>query len=318
MREKSRILKKSIGVDIGGTNLKTAIVMESGEYEHLSYRDTEARKGPKQIIRNLKLEIKKLLDLNNNIVGIGIGCAGQVKVGTGEVYDPPNFPNWHKENLKEIIEKEFGLTTFVDNDGTVAAFAESLFGAGRDSNYFMLVVLGTGVGAGLVFSKKIYHGSIGIAGEFGHFTVNFDGPQCKCGQNGCIERYVGSKWIVEQANQMIPQNPKSKLNELPEDEWTPKRISDLANAGDKLCIQVMNNVGTHLGIALGSIINLLNLDMIAIGGGISNAGSVLFDPMKKSLQKHSMSIPQSMVEIRRAELGEYAGIIGAGSMVFTN
>lgn len=311
-------MRKSIGVDVGGTNLKIATVSETGDHENLTYSETEASNGPKHVIQKIKSEIDKQLTNTKDIVGIGVGCAGQVDVNTGIVYDPPNLPGWQKEDLKKIIEEEFNLPTVVDNDANVAALAESILGTGRDSSYFMLVTLGTGVGSGLVFNKKVYHGKVGTAGEFGHFTVNFDGPRCNCGQNGCIERYVGSQWIVEQAMDLLPQYSKTKVNKLEKKELTPKHIADLANDGDELCVRVMNDVGKHLGVALGSVINLLNLDMIAIGGGISNAGTVLFEPLELSLQEHSMSVPKSIVKIRRAELGEYAGIIGAGLLVFSN
>lgn len=318
---KVRDLQKAIGVDLGGTNLKTATVTKSGDPENLNYTATEAAKGPKHVIEKIIKSINEQLQRSGvkEIKGVGIGSAGQVDSRTGIVYDPPNLPHWQKEDLRKVIEEEFGLPAFVDNDANVAALAESQFGAGRDSEYLMLVTLGTGVGAGLIFHQEIFHGASGIAGEFGHFTLNHDGPLCQCGQKGCVERYVGARWIIERARTTIPDYPDSKVNQLIKEsgnKLTPEHIAQLAHEGDVLSIQVMKEVGTFLGAALGSVVNLLNLDLIIIGGGISNAGSVLFDPIKKAILEHSMSIPGSMVRIRKAKLGEHAGVIGAGQLVF--
>ena len=311
---------KAIGVDLGGTNLKMATLSDAGDLENLSYSDTEADKGPKHVIERIIHSISEQLG-QSDVKGIGIGAAGQVEFKTGIVYDPPNLPHWHKEDLRTAIQEKFGLPTFVDNDANVAALAESKFGAGRDSEYLMLVTLGTGVGAGIIFHQEIFHGARGIAGEFGHFTLHYDGPVCNCGQKGCVERYVGARWIVERALSMLSDYPDSTIGNLAKNSeigLSPEHIAQFAHDGDALAIRVMKEVGGFLGVALGSVLNLLNLDSIVIGGGIAKSGSVLFDPIKESIIKHSMSIPGSMVRIRQAELGEKAGVIGAGQLVFNN
>ncbi len=314
-------MTKVIGIDLGGTNLKSGIVTDRGELLNLNYQPAEAIKGPKRVIKNLIAAIEKQLqsDANSGVAGIGIGAAGQVDFSKGVVYDPPNFPNWHKEPLAQIIGDHFGIPTFVDNDANVAALAEGRFGAGRDSQNFILVTLGTGVGSGLILNGSLYRGAVGAAGEFGHTTIQFDGPVCNCGNRGCIERYVGARWIVERALDNLPHYPDSRLNahaEQDEQKITPKIIAELANDGDALCLRVMEEVGTFLGIALASVLNLLNLDLIIIGGGISNAGKVLFDPIERSIQNHAMSIPAATARLKRAEMGEHAGVIGAGQLAF--
>jgi len=316
-------MKKAIGIDLGGTNLKSGILLENGKLLHLIYNLTEAKKGPKQVIQNIIAAIEQLLKHpeGKGIDGIGIGAPGQVDVKTGIVYDPPNLPGWHAENLPEILEKHFHLPAFVDNDANVGALAESVFGAGKDAAYFVLITLGTGVGSGIILDKKIYHGAVGAAGEFGHMTINFDGPRCNCGNNGCIERYIGAQWIVERALGYLSDYPNSALysyKEKLEQKITPKVIADLANQGDALSKRVIEETGHYLGIALGALVNLLNLDLILIGGGISNAGPILYDSIQRSLKSYSLSVPGSTVQVRQAALTENAGVIGAAQLVFEN
>ncbi len=317
------MMKKAIGIDLGGTNLKAGILREDGKLLHLDYSPTEAKKGPIQVIQNINEAIEKLLKHaeGNKITGIGIGAPGQVDVKTGIVYDPPNLPGWHAENLPERMTKHFNLPAFVDNDANLGALAESVFGAGQDASYFVLVTLGTGVGSGIIFDKKIYHGAAGAAGEFGHMTIHYDGPRCNCGNKGCIERYIGAQWIVERALDYLSAYPNSALHSYKatqEQKINPKVIADLANQGDALCRRVIEETGNYLGIALGSLVNLLNLDLILIGGGISNAGPILYDAILGSLKGYSLSVPGATVKIRQAALSENAGVIGAAQLVFEN
>jgi|Deesub1362B_J571_1020462.scaffolds.fasta_scaffold01435_6 glucokinase len=311
-------MEKVIGIDLGGTNLKSGLISRDGKLEHLHYQPAEAGKGPKQVIENLLKAIEHQLNKHDGeIRGIGIGAAGQVDFKTGVVIDPPNFPDWHEEPLGDIVREKFGLPTFVDNDANVAALAEQAFGAGRDSDNFILVTLGTGVGSGLVLNGRLFHGAAGAAGEFGHTTIQFDGPVCNCGNRGCIERYVGARWIVERAMDALPHYPESILNQRAEEgPLTPKVISETAKEGDALARRVLEEVGTFLGIALASVLNLLNLDLVIIGGGVSNAGDLLFKPVERAIRRHAMSVPAATVRVRRAQMGEHAGIIGAGQLAF--
>lgn len=310
---------KVIGIDLGGTNLKSGLITADGRLQNLLYQPAESPKGPKRVIENLLRAVDRQLSeaQGENILGIGIGAAGQVDFGRGVVHDPPNFPGWHEEPLADIVRERFGLPTFVDNDANVAALAEKAFGAGKDADHFMLITLGTGVGSGLILNGKLYRGAVGAAGEFGHTTIQYDGPVCNCGNRGCIERYVGARWLVERTLDYLPQFPDSSLNRVHEsEEITPKAVADAANAGDRLGLLVMREVGTFLGIAITSVLNLLNLELVIVGGGISKAGKVLFEPMKQFVQEHAMSVPASVARIEPARMGEQAGVIGAGQLVY--
>ncbi len=310
-----------IGIDLGGTNLKSGILLHQGELLHLTYFPAEADKGPQKVIENIIFSIEQLLKKKEayDIAGIGIGSPGQVDFKTGVVNDPPNFEGWCSEKLAEIINQRFRVPTFVDNDGNVAALAANVFGAGKKSQHFAVITLGTGVGCGIILNNKIYHGTTGAAGEFGHLCIKYDGPLCKCGQHGCVERYVGAQWIVKRAIDYLSSYANSELHRFENKvNISPKIISQLANQGDKLCGRVIEETGDFLGVALGSLVNLLNLDLILIGGGISNAGPLLFNAIRKSFKKFSLSISGSVVKIEKATLGESAGVVGAGQLVFEN
>ncbi len=314
-------MNSAIGIDLGGTNLKSGILLQNGELLHLCYTPTEADKGPEKVIQNIKSSIEQLLEKKeaSGLVGIGIGSPGQVDFKSGVVNDPPNFKGWCSEKLGETIYQQFGRPTFIDNDANVAALAAGVFGAGKKSKCFALITLGTGVGGGIILNNKIYHGVSGYAGEFGHICIKYDGPLCKCGQPGCIERYIGAQWIVERAISYLPDYPGSELNMHKNNQsLSPKIISTFANNGDSLCKRVIEETGSYLGIAIGTLVNLLNLDLVLIGGGISNAGTILFKAIRKSFKKYSLSVSGSVVKIEKASLGEHAGIVGAGQLVFEN
>ncbi len=314
-------MNSAIGIDLGGTNLKSGILLQNGELLHRSYAPAEADKGPAKVIQNIISSIDQLLDKQeaSDLVGIGIGSPGQVDFESGIVKEPPNLTGWHSEKLGEIIYKQFGKSTFVDNDANVAALAASVFGAGKKSKYFALITLGTGVGGGIILNNKIYHGVSGCAGEFGHICIKYDGPRCKCGQLGCIERYIGAQWIVERAISYLPDYQDSELNMYKKNQsLSVKIISTFANNGDSLCKRVIEETGSYLGIAIGTLVNLLNLDLILVGGGISNAGPILFKTIRKSFKKYSLPVSGSVVKIEKTSLGEHAGIVGAGQLVFEN
>ncbi|RKY86024.1 hypothetical protein DRP98_01430 [candidate division KSB1 bacterium] len=316
--------KVAIGVDLGGTNLKLAIVSNSGEILHETVRPTGAENGPDYVLTQVEEGIAELLSLTkeHNLVGIGIGSAGPVDFKNGIVHHPPNFPDWEVEPVRDRIVKRFELPTFVDNDANVAALAEGTVGAGIGYYYFLCITLGTGVGCGIVLDGEVYRGKLGAAGEFGHTTIKYDGLLCNCGNYGCVERYVAAKGMVERAVQKLSEFPDSKLKGLhgdnPHKKITPKLISQLAIAGDKLCLQVLQETGELLGIALASVVNLLNVELIILAGGISNAGDLLFKPTMDSIRKHALPMPASIVKLVKAQLGEKAGVIGATQMVFRN
>ncbi len=314
--------KVAIGVDLGGTNLKIALVSETGEILKEIRRDTQAEKGPEFILSEIEAGVDTLLKETGDaaVAGIGMGIPGAVDYDNGIVTYPPNLPGWKEVPVRDRFSRKFHLPVFVDNDANVAALAEKAHGAGRGANHLICITLGTGVGSGLILNGKLFHGAVGAAGEFGHTTIRYDGPQCNCGNYGCIERYVGAQYIVERAVDKLATYPDSALQQflLEGKDVTPKVLNELAERGDALCLETLRETGELLGIALVSVVNLLNLELIVIAGGISNAGEKLFEPIRRKIRELALPLPRSTVQVKKAEMGDRAGVVGAAQLIFEN
>jgi len=310
----------AIGVDLGGTNLKMALVSENGDILFEIRKDTHAEMGPDFILTEIEEGVATLLQKSGagSVLGIGIGIPGTVFFEKGIVSYPPNLPGWKEEPVRDRFQEKFDIPVIVENDANVAALAEKAHGAGKGFNHFLCITLGTGVGGGLILNGKLYHGAVGAAGEFGHTTINFQGPQCNCGNYGCIERYVGAQYIVERALQKLGRYPDSLLKAYTgdSDSISPKLISELAQKEDPLSQETLRETGELLGIALTSVVNLLNPELIVIAGGISNAGEILFEPIRQKIKALALPLPGSLVRVVKAQMGDRSGVVGAAQLAF--
>lgn len=317
-------IKVAIGVDLGGTNIRVAEVDAEGHLFHQVRRSTPAGRGEEAVIDRMKGAIGRLLEAadrdKGQILGIGIGSPGLVDPGRGVVHIPPNFPGWDSVPLGKKVEDAFGLPTRVTNDVNAMALAESRLGAGKGYNSLICVTLGTGVGGAFVLDGKVYTGFTGSAGEIGHITVEPNGPRCRCGNFGCLERLVGAEYIVERAvrrlrgpgaDSILPKMANGRLGSL-----TPKLITEAARQGDGAAKEVLWEVGEYLGIVFSGLVNFLNPEAIIVGGGIAEAGALIFDPIVEVVRKRAMPIPAQAVHIIPAQLGERAGVVGAALLVF--
>ncbi len=312
----------ALGIDLGGSNIKAGIVDTTGELVRDTSLPAEAAQGPEHVVHQITKAIHHLLNgfstRKGELVGIGVGSPGSVDLEGGTVKYPPNFPGWTVVRLGEALEKQFGLRVEVDNDANAAAVGEAMFGAGVDHKDFIMITLGTGVGGGLILDRKIYRGPFGGAGEIGHITIDYNGPLCNCGNRGCVEAYVGAKYLTQHAVEKVRSHPESKILQLAENDFSkidPKIISLASQSGDKIALDVLKETGKYLGIALASVINLLDLRIIIIGGGVAGAGRPLFDAVKESVKQHVLKPMSEGVEVLPAKLGNSAGILGAAALV---
>lgn len=312
--------KYAIGVDLGGTNIKLGIVASDGRIlKKISLR-TEADKGPKKIIRNIISGIKELTeDSKYKISGIGIGCPGVVTPGKGIVEKPPNLPGWEKVNIGKIINQEFDVPVFVDNDANAAAIGELAFGSGKNYSSFIMITLGTGVGGGIVINKKIYHGDFGAAGEIGHISIDYNGPKCNCGSYGCIEAYAGNLYLRKRVRTKLKKHPDSKIWELIDNDLSkvsPRNVQFAAEMGDAFAKSVIDELGVHLGSAFASLCNVLDISVFIIGGGIAGFGKPLLESIRRTIVKRVMAPIRPRVKVLAAKLKNDAGIKGASALVF--
>jgi len=317
--------KVGIGLDIGGTTSVAAAVSEDGKILKKEIRRTPSKKEPRIIIKSI-VDLLRFIEewsLNKRfeIVGIGLGIPGLIDFTTGVVEILPNFPKMKGFPIIEELKKYFNYKLCYENDASAALIGEYRFGAGRGFNDLICFTLGTGIGGAVLTDGKLLRGPEGFAGELGHITLDPNGPLCGCGNRGCLETLASASAIVRRANEIMDEKEiKTSLSEYleKEEKLTASLIAQEANKGDFLAQKVYEEVGRWLGIAIGSLANVFNAHLFLIGGGIANAGDILFNPMKEEAFKRALPGIRDKIEIKKFKFGEDAGVIGASSLVFFN
>ncbi len=317
--------KLAIGVDIGATTIKGGIVdLLNQKIIFQKKVDTFAMQGPDIVLRQLNYLIKELLleKEHEEFCGIGIGAPGIVENNSSVVKYPPNFLGWDEVDIGEFLYKEYRLPVRVENDANAAALGEAKFGAGINYPNFIFVIWGTGVGGGIILNGNIYRGPFGGAGEIGHTTIDFNGPLCNCGNRGCIESYVGQRYLSERTrlrlNQLTDPYKQSKILQLVDGKpelIDPAIIALAANQGDELAKTILLEAAELLGIALASILNVLDFRVVILGGGISEAGEYIITQIHQSIKNHVLKTIKKDTKVIKAKLGNHAGIFGAASLV---
>ena len=312
--------KYRIGVDVGGTNVKIALVDKEGSIVYSNTTPTRTEMGYEYTISNIKQAIIDLMKETKTdkttIEGIGFGFPGQIDCDAGVVRVSPNIPGWINVPIAKIIEKEFGITTKVDNDVRCAALGELAFGAGKGCKNLICITVGTGIGSGLIINGKLVRGADNAAGEIGHIKLQMhDGPICGCGDSGCLEAFASGPSIVAMAQEYILGGKSTKYRELANPEITPYVVAEAAKQGDKVALKIFERMGKYIGIGLASVVNLLNPEKIVIGGGVADAGDILFTPLIETLKKRAMPIQAKSVSVVPAQLGNAAGVIGASLLI---
>lgn len=309
-----------LGIDLGGTDIKIGITDNNGNIHIKQSFPTFAHLDAGTLIKHFGKCVEQVIHNSGfkkkSIKGAGIGSAGLVNPITGQVKYVVNIQTLSDCYLAPAMEKKIGIPVFIDNDANAMTLGEFHFGAAAGYNNVIALTLGTGVGGGLIFNGELYRGSTYSAGELGHITIETNGILCNCGNHGCIERYVGREGIVNRFKKYLKEKKiKSVVNKFFDNgEITPKAISKAAKAGDKLSRLVMEETGTYLGVALASYVNILDPEIIVIGGGIANAGDILLKPARKEMMKRAYPLPAQNVKIVRAKLRNDAGIIGSASI----
>ncbi|MDD5774005.1 MAG: ROK family protein, partial [bacterium] len=231
--------------DLGGTFIKCALINKSGKILYSNSVPTEAQNGKDHVIKKVIEQQKKIFvnkqNLFERVAGIAVGCPGPVNIKKGIVSKPPNLPGWGNVPMRTIISKAWAVPVFIENDANAAALGENWLGAGRGSKNMVCITLGTGVGGGIVIDEKIFHGATGIAGEIGHITIEPEGRKCNCGNNGCLERYVGRQAIEEEMLRLLGE------------KGSPKELGALARLNNKNACKIVDNIGKKIGIVTADI-----------------------------------------------------------------
>ncbi len=293
----------SIGVDLGGTNLRVASFDPNWGLRDSVELLTRRHAGRDAVIADLCDAVESLIRKfggRQECVGIGVATPGPMELPEGRLLDPPNLPGWENFELRRELEKRLKERVVVENDANVAALAECLLGQGKELKFSSLcmLTLGTGVGSGIILNGQIWHGMNGMAGESGHVSVDPQGPMCACGTRGCLELSASATGLVRQAREHIALHPgcalAAKLREKP--NFTATDLSTLANEGDRNAIQIFETQGKALGRGLAVLVNSLNLPLYVLGGGVTAAWELFAPKMFDELsQGSSMSCPPSWV-----------------------
>src|ERR1700676_2034943 len=283
----------SIGVDLGGTNLRIAAISTEGQLLEKITLGVKVALGRDHVIGEMCDAIKRLSDQyrgSGRLVGAGIGVPGIIDMETGMMRKSANLPGWSDYPVRDEIERRLGTRVFLENDANVAALGEKWLGAARDVDNMAMVTLGTGIGGAIILNGKIFYGMNGKGGEFGHVTVEPTGVPCGCGNHGCAERYASATAVVRMAREAIDsgQAPALAKAASSDAEFSAKSIYNLALQGNEDAQRIFRRFGVALGMLLADLVNVLNLDMFVIGGGVVSAWDAFAPPMFAELRERSL------------------------------
>lgn len=321
----------TIGVDLGGTNLRVAAYTpDRGVLNSLMIR-TRLEAGPSCVVDDMCAAIDELVSQHSNgrvLVGIGVGSPGPLELPAGRLHHPPNLPGWDGFPLLDEMEKRLSRPVILESDANVAALAEYDLGLGKSLGIdsFCMLTLGTGVGNGIVLNGKLWHGATGMGGEAGHMTVHPDGPLCGCGNNGCLETCASATALVNAANKLIAEGKAPGLVGMKNEDGTITAL-DLAKAarqGDVDAKRIYEQCGQSLGICLAGLINIFNLPLYVIGGGVAMSWDLISQTLFEELERRSYvytltapgraaakRMPGGGTQVLPAQLGSEAGLLGA-------
>ena len=309
--------KYSIGIDLGGTKILIGLVeKESGKVVSHIKKKTKKEKGPENIVRKMVEGVEELLEESGKsfteISSIGIGSAGQIDRKNGIIIGAPNL-DCYNLNLKEILQNKFNIPVFVANDVEVATIGEQKFGAGKGCADFVCVFVGTGIGSAIVKNGHIIYGATGTAGELGHIIVDLNGRPCACGAHGCLEAYASRSAIEARIEGALKKGRKSCISEYLEEgkAITSSMIRKSIEREDELVTQYVSEASEYLSGGLASVINLINPELIILGGGLIEAVDYFYKQTIKKAKSKSLPVPAEKIRFSKTILGDYSGVIGA-------
>ncbi|HPB67530.1 MAG TPA: ROK family protein [Candidatus Omnitrophota bacterium] len=298
-----------IGIDVGGTNTKCGLVDRRGQVLARARVDTRKYISKKSllfsaIVDTVESLVRKSPGGRADILGVGMGLPGLIDTENGVVKILPNIPGWRNVPLKRMMEDKLGLPVRIENDVNPITLGEWKYGAGIGCRNLVCMTLGTGVGSGLILDNRLYRGEGFAAGEIGHMPLGRKGPSCNCGGYACFERYVGNAVLLKNARKLFRDKT-----------MTLEQVSCLASRKDRKALAFWRETAVMIGDALTGVVNLLNPKMIIIGGGVANAHRFLFKTISDTIRARAMTVQGAMFKIKRAQLGDDAGLLGARVLV---
>lgn len=305
-----------IGIDMGATHLSVALADFSARIIDEIEIPFDITQGPKPCLAQAEALLTELLEKNDmrlqQIFAIGMGVPGPIASQEGMVIAPPIMPGWDGYPIRQDMESKWKIPVSLNNDAELGVLGEWAYGAGRGENHLAFIKVGSGIGAGLLLNGQIYQGATGSAGEIGHLTIDENGPLCDCGSTGCLEAIAGGKAIARQAREIIASGKRTLLSSMgPPEELTARDVASAARRGDLPSQQIILRAGSYLGIAIAGMVNIFNPSVVVVGGGVSQIGDLLLQPIRDTVSRRSLAGAAQAVKINTAVLRRRSSIIGA-------
>jgi glucokinase len=307
-----------LAIDIGGTKLAAGVVCEDGTQLSKGRVPTDVPNGP-------HAAVERLVQLCRDVIAkagappialVGIGCGGPLDPRTGVTLTPPNLPGWEDFPLVALVEKGLGLKAYLDNDANAAVLGEHLFGAGRGYQHLVYVTISTGVGGGVILDDRLYQGSNGNAAELGHLSVSWNGWDCPCGGKGCIEAFCSGTNIARRAR--LTASPRLIALAGTREAITTEHVVAAVRERDEAALKVWDETIQVLGAGVASMINAFNPQRVIVGGGVTSAGPLLFEPLTRIALSRAMKPLAKGVEVVPAQLGDQVGVMGAAAVALSH
>ncbi|MFC1913271.1 ROK family protein [Chloroflexota bacterium] len=307
-----------LAVDLGGTKILATLISAEGKILARKKTLTLANAGAQPVINRMLTTIDQLLSQENispsRLDSISIAAAGTIDMDSGVVTLSPQIPGWRNIPLRDIVQKKYGIPTFLINDASAAALSEHRLGAGKGINNLIYITLSTGIGGGIIIDDKLYLGANGGAGELGHITIDANGARCTCGNIGCWQMLASGTAVADEAARRIGQGEGSSLCENTDGmmgKITAEKVEMAARGGDSLAREVISRAAIHLGVGMVNLIHLFNPAMIIVGGGMSKMSDLLLQPAREVIRERAHRLSAQAVQIVTSQLGADAGVLGA-------
>jgi glucokinase len=306
-----------LGIDLGGTNIKSGVVDDLGHPLSSVSLETEAERGPDAGIKTLAEAGRRAVAASgltwDEITGVGLGSPGTMDLSRGMLLEPPNLPGWNQMPIRDLLAKELDKPTVLQNDANAAGYGEYWAGAGRNTRSLVLFTLGTGIGCGIVEEGRIIEGRNSHGAECGHIIIQMDnGRMCSCGKPGHLEAYASATALVKRAHEALAETSQhSLLRDIPHDELTGRSINDAARAGDGLALRLMRDTARYLAVGAVCLMHTIDPDIVLFSGGMIAAGPVFLEAIRQDIKAMAFPTPAQKVRVEYAELGGDAGFIGA-------
>ena len=310
-----------LAADLGGTNLRVALIDRQGSVTNLTKTKTNASDGRAAVISRLIRLLKDVGQLapKTGLTGIGLSVASPVDPSTGVMYNPPNLPGWDQFNINKTLEKHLDLPVITANDATLAALAEHQYGSGRGHSNIVYLTLSTGIGGGIVIGNKLFMGTRGLAGELGHMTVDRNGPSCNCGNIGCLEVMASGSAIARFARQRLRAGETSTMtteNDL--NTIDAEIVTNAARSGDNLAKEIVSMAASNLGRGIINIMHGLDPGIVILGGGLTKNLDLFMPTIIEEISKHAIKYQADTIPVVRSKLGDNISLLGASVLAFTS